>query len=313
MSKTIDIICVGEILIDLIGHQAEATISQTKDYHRYLGGSPANVAMNMARLGMNVVMAGTVGDDGFGHYAIDKIKKTGISDQCLRIDKMVPTSVIFVSKTSGTPDFIPFRKADKHITLKQLPTEVLAQSKIYHTTAFSLSKNPARKTILAKAKEAHKLGCTLSIDFNFSERIWESREKAARCLQEYCLYDPLVKISEDDMERFFGEVKSHKAIFNYFHHNLGASMVCLTLGSKGVTLSRKHKSPITMSAKKIEQIADATGAGDAFWSGFLFGYSKGLPIKRCMDTALSLAAIKLQNVGRLPRNIDLITKLSSIA
>lgn len=313
MSKTIDILCVGEILIDLIGHQAEATLAQTKDYHRYLGGSPVNVAMNMARLGMNVTMVGTVGDDGFGHYAIDKMKKTGISGHCLRIDKTVPTSVIFVSKTSGTPDFIPFRKADTQIIQDQIPEEVLASSKIVHTTAFALSKNPARTTILSVARKAHELGCTLSIDFNFSERIWETRTQATQCLQEYCSYDPLVKISEDDMERFFGETRSHQAIFDYFHNELDVTMVCLTLGSKGVALSRKHKELITMSAQKIEQVADATGAGDAFWSGFLFAHSKELSIERCLKTALSLAAIKLQNVGRLPKNIDLITKLSGIS
>jgi len=59
----IGIFCVGETLIDFIGHQEEARIEETKDYHRYLGGSPTNVAMNMARLGVNVCLASTIGED----------------------------------------------------------------------------------------------------------------------------------------------------------------------------------------------------------------------------------------------------------
>ena len=47
--RNIDILCVGEVLIDFIGHQKDVFINKTRDYHRYLGGSPTNVAMNSAR------------------------------------------------------------------------------------------------------------------------------------------------------------------------------------------------------------------------------------------------------------------------
>lgn len=313
MNKTIDILCVGEILIDFIGHQAESTIAQTKDYHRYLGGSPANVAMNMTRLGMNVRMAGTVGCDGFGIYTKEKFEENELSRECLREDDVHPTSVIFVSKTTGTPDFVPFRKADLMIVENQIPTEILEKTRIFHTSAFALSKNPARNTILAKAKEAHELGCTLSIDINFSERIWKDRLKAIKTITSYCQYDPLVKISEDDMDRLFEKRLSHEEIFTFFHDHLKVTTVCLTLGSKGVTLSRKHKKPLSLPAEKVENILDATGAGDAFWSGFLFAYIKDFTVERCLKIALSLAAIKLQNVGRLPKNVDLMNKLLSIS
>ena len=48
---TIDILCVGEVLVDFIGHQEGVLINETRDYHRYLGVSPTNVAMNSTRLG----------------------------------------------------------------------------------------------------------------------------------------------------------------------------------------------------------------------------------------------------------------------
>ncbi len=57
---------------------------------------------------------------------------------------------------------------------------------------------------------------------------------------------------------------------------------------------------------------DATGAGDAFWSGFLFAHLKEFPVERCLKIALSLAAIKLQNVGRLPQNMDVLSELLRI-
>ncbi|WP_035335628.1 sugar kinase [Dokdonia sp. PRO95] len=313
MSRDIDIICVGEVLIDFIGHQKEVRIDQTRDYHRYLGGSPTNVAMNLARLGMNVKLAATRGDDGLGLYIEEKLAENGVQTDLVRTDAQNPTSVIFVSKTTGTPDFIPYRYADTKITEDQIPDELIEKTSIFHTTAFALSKNPARKTILDKAKKAFEAGCTLSIDLNYSPRIFPKREKAMETFRKYCSYNPLVKISEDDMERLFGERKSHDEIFDFFHNDFGVELVCLTLGSDGVKLSRKRKNKsqevIELPAARVENILDATGAGDAFWSGFLFAYIKEYEIKRCLKVALSLAAIKLQHVGRLPQNVDILTQL----
>ena len=69
----IDILCVGEVLVDFIGHQEEVLINDTRDYHRYLGGSPTNVAMNSTRLGLNTIMVATVGNDGFGSYISERL------------------------------------------------------------------------------------------------------------------------------------------------------------------------------------------------------------------------------------------------
>jgi fructokinase len=71
----IDILCVGEVLVDFIGHQG-VLINDTRDYHRYLGGSPTNVAMNSTRLGLNTVLVAT--NDGFGMYINKRLSNNGI-------------------------------------------------------------------------------------------------------------------------------------------------------------------------------------------------------------------------------------------
>lgn len=306
--KNIDVLCVGEVLIDFIGHQSRLGIGDTRDYHRYLGGSPTNVAMNSSRLGLKSVLVATVGNDGFGAYIFGRLAEVGVNaDYVKRIDTK-PTSVIFVSRTEGTPDFIPFRKADYCITEDQIKNELLQNTKIFHTTCFALSKEPAQSTILKKAEEAFNLGCKLSIDLNYAKKIWESKDKALKVVRAYCKFNPLVKISEDDMSRLFEKEVSHQEIFDFFH-NEGVDTVCLTLGGDGVKLSQRNQGIIQLPAIKVEKIMDATGAGDAFWSGFLFAYIKEKPIKKCLEVALQLAALKLQNVGRLPDNINILSKL----
>lgn len=304
MKKTIDILCVGEVLIDFIGHQSEKKINETKDYHRYLGGSPTNVAMNTARLGLNTYLISTVGKDSFGEYILDKLNTASVKTDYIEAIKDKPTSVIFVSRTSGTPDFIPFREADCIISESQISKEVLEQTTIFHTTCFALSKKPAQTTILNKAKEAYELGCKLSIDLNFANKLWDNKEEAIEIIKAYCKYNPLLKISEDDMRRFFGEVLPHNEIFSYFHE-AGVDLICLTLGSKGLKLSQRNKDLIEMPAVKIDKVLDATGAGDAFWSGFLYAYIKNMEVEECLKKALNLAALKLRNVGSFSEEINL--------
>jgi len=307
-NKNIDILCVGEVLVDFIGHQNNVLITETRDYHRYLGGSPANVAMNCKRLGLSSTLVSSVGNDGFGEYIFKRLEEIGINTSNVKKLENKSTSVIFVSKSNGTPDFIPYRNADCDISENQITTEMLSQTKIFHTTCFALSKNPAQTTILKKAEEAHKKGCKLSIDVNYAKELWETKEQALQVIKNYCQFNPLIKISEDDMLRLFEKQLPHKEIFEFFH-NLGVETVCLTLGSKGVKLSQKEKNMIQLPAIKIEKVMDTTGAGDAFWSGFLFAYIKAKTIEECLQIALKLAALKLQNVGRLPNNINILSKL----
>lgn len=307
MKTLIDIICVGEVIIDFIGHEL-STIEKTKNFQRFLGGSPTNVAVNATRLGLNVALVATGGNDGLGDFIVESLESNNVNTSFFRKSITQPSSVIFVSKSKDTPEFIPFRHADSEILMEQLPDELLANAKIFHTTCFALSKEPARTTILNSAKKANELGLQLSIDINFSEKIWDSRTEAYATLVEYLALNPLVKLSDDDCFRLFEETKSDEFIFDYFH-NLGVSTVCLTKGKDGVKLSDKKQGIFFQEALQLDDIKDVTGAGDAFWAGFLFAILKNKNFDECITIAQKLASIKLQNIGSLPENRDIISEL----
>ncbi|MGY5353800.1 carbohydrate kinase family protein [Wenyingzhuangia sp. IMCC45467] len=301
--KNIDILCVGEVLIDFIGHQSNVKIHQTEDYRRYLGGSPTNVAIYSSKLGLKTTLVAAVGKDGLGDFILESLQKLKVDTSFVQQYKNKSSSVIFVSRTDGTPDFIPYRDADYCISKDQITKETLLNTKIYHTTCFALSKEIAQNTILTKAKEAYELGCQLSIDINYSAKIWDAERDVLDVVKEYCQYNPLVKVSEDDVFRLFNKHLSPQEIFDYFH-NIGVNTICLTLGGQGVILSQKGKDLIEVPAEKIDKIEDATGAGDAFWSGFLCSYIQQKPLLDCLKYGSKIAAIKLQNIGGLPDNIQ---------
>jgi len=102
----------------------------------------------------------------------------------------------------------------------------------------------------------------------------------------------------------FDEEKSDAFIFNYFHE-LGASTICLTKGKNGVVVSDIKQGVLFQPAFQIDEIKDTTGAGDAFWTGFLYAQIQNKSLEDCVTLAQKLAVIKLQNVGRLPENINI--------
>jgi fructokinase len=309
MEKTIDIICVGELLIDCIGHQVNATLRETEDFHRFLGGSPTNVAANAARLGLQSVLVASCGNDGLGDFSIQKLnKKNVITNQIVQLEN-ASTSIILVSKSTGTPDFIPYRDADFQIMPHQIPEQLLKNAKIYHTTCFALSKKPAQETIVEMAKKAKEFGVQTSIDINFSERIWPDRVEAIKVLSDYLSTNPFVKLSEDDCFRLFAEAKTEDFIFDYFH-TLGADTICLTKGADGVVFSVKKLGIIRRVALPIAKVIDTTGAGDAFWTGFLYAQLRNKNLEETITIAQRLAVLKLQNLGGLPEGTDILGYLN---
>lgn len=307
-NREIDILCVGEALVDFIGQQPEASLENTKDFQRFLGGSPTNVAVNSSRLGLKTALVATVGDDGFGKFIINRLTEEEICTKGVKTESDGLTSAIFISRTGGTPEFVPFRSADYQIETDQFESKILSKTKVFHTTCFALSKEPARSTILKKAEEAAKAGCQLSIDVNYAGKLWESRGAALEAIKAYCRFDPLVKVSEDDMSRLFERQVMHQEIFDFFSH-AGVTTTCLTLGSEGVKLALNGKEELCRQAVKVDKIQDATGAGDAFWSGFLYAFIEKKSLEKSLEVGQQLAALKLQSIGRLPENIKIVSKL----
>ena len=301
-TKEIDILCVGELIVDIIAKQ-EGKLKDVEDLKVHLGGSPTNVASHLKRLGLHVKLVATLGNDGLGDHLKQRLKELNIELKHLKTTNNQATSSIIIDRNQATPEFIPYRQADSYITKSQLPHSLLKKVNIFHTTCFALSKNPAQNTILSKAAQAYREGCQLSIDLNYSKKIWHSYKQPLQVIDEFCQYNPLIKISEDDKQRLFGDI-TYQKMFDHFHH-LGVDKVCYTQGNSGIIYSQKNKTLIKLPAPDIKNIKDTTGAGDAFWSGFLSSYIKQDKTKQCLLNGLKYAAFKLQNGNNLPQKIDI--------
>ena len=301
--KKYAILSVGELLVDIIGTDIQESILQTSVFERFQGGSPANMAANMARLGMTAALVSCVGNDNLGIFLKNEVAKTSVDIDHIITNEFQPTSTVIVSRTKGTPDFIAYRTADRMIQSAHIPDSLLAESAIFHTTCFALSQEPAQSAIIDAAKRANKLGCRVSLDANYAIQIWADRKQAWDIISAYCSNDGLVKLSEDDAERIYGCKVSEEQIIKDFH-DMGADLVCFTKGGEGSTISyEKGSKQIHLGVKSIEVI-DVTGAGDAFWAGFLTAFLEGKNVEICANAGGNLAALKLVTKGPLPAVVD---------
>jgi sugar/nucleoside kinase (ribokinase family) len=303
MTRKYALLAVGELLADFIGIEIAEDISSTEKFQRFQGGSPSNLAANMARLGNTTAIVSCVGNDNLGKYLVEKVKETGVDVRHIAIDKNEPSSIVVVARSKTTPDFIAYRTADRMIRPKHISDELLSQSAIFHTTCFALSQNPAQQTIVEAAKRASNLGCQLSIDLNYSPKIWSDTEEAWKIIEAYIRHGALTKISEDDAERLYGRIVEPKEAIADLHR-MGASVVCYTLGGKGSIISQENgKVMFEIPARKID-IIDATGAGDSYWSGFLTAFLEGKTIETCANAGVNMAVLKLTTLGPLPAKVN---------
>jgi len=291
----LDVLAIGELLADVISEQYVTSLKEASTFRVFQGGSPANVCANLKWMGDNAVIVSCVGDDSIGDLVLEFVRKSGLTSQFIGRSKTHPTSIVVVGRSKGTPDFVAYRMADTQIG--PIETTLIEQSAIIHSCAFALSRNPARQNILDAFDYAVTMGKTISVDWNFAPAIWGYDGKDI--FQRITAMRPLLKMSLDDVCRYWERDVSTEEAKNLLT-SITATVTCLTCGKDGVWF-KEHSVPgwRFLPAVPVDAVKDTTGAGDAFWSGFLHGYLKQQETSFCIQNGLNIAAQKIQKVGPL--------------
>lgn len=286
------VLAIGELLIDGITSLSVKDLSETVALNIHPGGSPGNFCRYLKRCGTNSIIVATVGNDGLGKILVQKVAKEGIDTTYINQKEAYNTSFIVVARTNGTPDFIAYRDADFHIDA--ISTKLIEQASILHTTAFALSKEPACINILDAFAKAHQMGIPVSVDWNYAVEIWGKQNNATQVFNQLQQYKPYFKFSLDDIERFTSKKLNKEQAMEYLN-SIQASAICLTCGSDGVYYKTgTDKNWSHLPAQKIE-VKNATGAGDAFWSGFISAINANATLTQAVERGVYIASIKLQD------------------
>ena len=301
-SRPLDVLAIGEALIDLISEQVVSSLSDASGFRRFIGGEVTNVALNVVRLGGRAAVVACVGDDGFGRYIRHQLDLAGVGTDDLCVTAHSPTTTAINARQTATPDFIIYRGADAHILSDERLLKMIKASRVVHTSAFALSREPARTTILQSLEEARQGGCLVSLDPNYHPRIWPDVADVESVLIEAYQWVDITKPSLDDCVRLFGPGLSPMAYADRFLE-WGAGVVALTMGQQGVLFAAADGTCYRIKPGDAV-VADVTGAGDAFWAGLLIGLLEGYPPHEAACLGQMVAETKIGTVGPLSQMPD---------
>jgi len=302
----LDVLTVGETLVDFISHEQANSLRAAKQFTRYLGGQPANVAVYVAKLVGRSAVLSKVGTEYFGEFLEDELQHHGVSTEALHRTGAMPTTTVFVTKTVSVPDFQINRGADALLDLREVSEDLIERARAVHTSAFALSREPERSAVRRALRLAYRHGKVVSFDPNYAPRMWPDKEEAWEVIAEVMPHVTIVKPSLEDARRLFDynmdDDELEAACLREFH-DLGARVVIVTRSGGTVTVSDggsvERVGPLPMV--KVENV---TGGRDAFWSALLVAHLDGKPWPFCIRFAHQVAALKLRVVGHVERMID---------
>ncbi len=255
-----DLYCIGEMVIDFIPG------SESGSYVRNAGGAPANVAVAAARQGISSAMCCSVGDDDFGRFLLSVLRENGVEVVKETLCKEAVTTMAFVTlDESGDRSFTFVRKpgADMLLSEDDVREEDVADSVIVHAGSCSLSASPEAEATEKALRLAAAHGRFVSFDLNYRDLMWNGDFNACAAVVRRILpcVDAL-KLSEEEAALFCGEEGVPAMMERY-----GVRAVVETLGERGARCFFDGKTFDIPGRKAV--CVDATGAGDAFWGGFL--------------------------------------------
>jgi sugar/nucleoside kinase (ribokinase family) len=297
----LDLLAIGETVVDLISVEETDSLRHAYTFRKYQGGSPANIAAYVAKLGGKSAVISKTGIGPFGQFLKAELRRSGVQTDYLVMDHRVHTSVIFISRSAGTADFEAFRSGDYRLEPGEIDEEAVKRARIVYASTFSLSREPCRSAVEKAFRLAQEGGKIISLDPNYSPVIWPDYREAREVIRHMMGYATITKPSMDDATRLFGGDRSPEAYIELFH-DMGPRVVVFSMGAAGALLSDHGK--ITHIPARAVQVADATGAGDSFWAGFLIAMLDGNSLTRCALFAREIVERKLTTVGPLLDTID---------
>lgn len=303
---------MGEMLIDFTpGKEANS-------YTANPGGAPANVAIATARNGLRTAFLGILGNDDFGRFLKETLERDGVKLLCPKLTDEAVTTLAFVTLYEGGERSFTFARkpgADILLSESDVKEEDIDNCRMLHAGSVSLSDAPSKDAVYKAMELAAAKRKLVSFDVNYRDMIWHDEERCKKEVEKILPFVDLLKVSDEELS-FVGGEENIPAFMKQY----GIRVLIETLGAKGAKYFFDGKRGI-VEGRKVSAV-DATGAGDAFWGGFLSsvllsGISQADELTEEMvkealvygNTSGSLCVQKMGGIPALPTREEIIRVL----
>lgn len=291
-----DVCVVGRIGYDLFAVEHNRPLSRVQHFSRHLGGSSANIAVGLARLGLRVGMISCVGQDALAEYLLDFLRQEGVDTELIRMVDGFNTSLCLTEVSP--PDHFPqvfyrCEAADTRVTVGPAERSYIRRTHMFVTNGTSLSKSPAREATLDALKTARAARLRTVLDVDYRRSSWQTPEEAGQIARQALPWVDIVLANEDELFVLSGQQEREAQVNAIL--SAGVKLLVRKLGSKGVEAYTANE---LLSAMPLPTTTVSTiGAGDGFAAGFLYGVYRELPLNECLYYGNAAAAIVVSRVS----------------
>ena len=260
---------LGEVVSDIYRDESESEVELP--FTARPGGAPANVAVAAARLGSEATFIGSVGEDLFGNFILRALEAEDVdASPVRRCEPPTRTSLAFVEVAAdGDRSFTFYRSdpaADELLSAEDVSREVLSGASFVNFGSIPLIREPSRSAVHRAADLAEKLDVPLAFDVNFRGHLWKSPEAAREVVDPLLDRSQVIKMGDDELSPMLGTEDPQEAAEMLLDR--GATLALISLGPDGAVYATPEFSG-HVPAFEVDEILDATGAGDAFLAAAL--------------------------------------------
>jgi len=291
-----DIVILGRIGYDLYSEEPHVPLPQVRRFSRYLGGSSANMAVGLARLGAKVGIIGCLGNDSLSEFLAGFLKAERVDTSRVQTAPGYLPSLCLTEVSP--PDRFPqvFYRRDPADTRLQVTDEDLRYidaSRMFITNGTSLCASPSRVSTYRALERARKSGCRVVLDVDYRAMSWPGPEEAGLAVRLALPFVDVLIGNELELTIVTGAGNLDEAVDRL--RNASVPMLVSKLGDKGTRVWTGGES-VFLAPYSVE-VVSTIGAGDGFASGFLYALSKDLPAVECLHYGNAAAAIVVSRLS----------------
>ncbi|MCE3283997.1 MAG: 5-dehydro-2-deoxygluconokinase, partial [Steroidobacteraceae bacterium] len=171
----LDVICLGRAAVDLYGQQVGGRLEDMQSFAKYLGGSSANLAAGLARLGLRPAMLTRVGDEHMGRFVREQLAHEGVDVSHVGTDpdRLTGLVVLGIAGTDAYPHvFFRTRCADMGLVVEDFDEAWIASARALAVTGTHLSTAPTRRAVLQAMQWARTHGRRVVLDIDYRPVLW---------------------------------------------------------------------------------------------------------------------------------------------
>ena len=294
--RELDLIPIGRVAIDFNPLDYFKPLSESTDFRKYVGGSPANIAVGLARLGAKVGFIGKVSDDQFGDYVTDFFKKEGIdTSHIFRAtggEKLGLTFTEILSKDESSILMYRDGIADLMLNVDEVDEAYIKSAKAILISGSALSQSPSREACLKAMFIAKKVNTKVIFDVDYRPYNWKNNDEIA-------IYYSLVASNSDMIMGSREEFDLTEAISAPGRTDAesakdwiakGNKIVIIKHGKQGSTAYTADGNSYSIKPFPVKAFK-SFGGGDGYGSSFIYGLLNGWDIMDCLEMGSASASM----------------------